>query len=138
MIVLIMLAVIYVVTLIVGWSIVYKMSQNTLPVKFYSDQHHMLTLGEEAASTVDGFLNAFNSTPKGIFLQITGFKTSEEGEYWRGHRYVPEFCFTLDLLPWIVCAGPLLGSDRQKVHEFLGSGNVLQHAELHIDVEWQR
>jgi len=136
--VLIILFVIYLVTLFFGWSITYRMSHNSSPVKYYTNpRFHQLAT---EAQDVDGFLAAFNGTPKEVRLEVAGFvETVAEAAHveWRGMHYQTTFFFSLDLSQWVVPAEDCSSSDRAKLRHYLATTNSLETVDIHKDVTWE-
>lgn len=102
-VVLLLLLCVYFLTLFVSANLAYRQAVNNSPVTYYADPRH------HTASTdghdLDSFLEAFNQSPKGAYLRVSGFTPTFQDApgsfFWRGTSYIVDFTFALDLSPWV-------------------------------------
>lgn len=103
-VVLTLLLFVYFATLSVSAKLAYRQSSNNSRVTFYADQRYHLAscYGFE----LETFLEAFNTSPKGAYLRVTGYTPAARdapGSFnWRGSSYLVDFSFSLDLSPWVM------------------------------------
>lgn len=125
--------ILYVVTVIFGFCIVHRFSDNDLPIKYYSEVEDSEPVYSEA-DNIDDFLDSFNKAA-GVRLVISGFTERTSRAPWRGKVYRTDFSVALDLEPWIA-PGLIDSEDRQKLRMFLDTEDETQNLLLEKDVSW--
>eukprot|EP00451_Oxyrrhis_marina_P039281 CAMPEP_0204392040 /NCGR_PEP_ID=MMETSP0469-20131031/61552_1 /ASSEMBLY_ACC=CAM_ASM_000384 /TAXON_ID=2969 /ORGANISM="Oxyrrhis marina" /LENGTH=567 /DNA_ID=CAMNT_0051386005 /DNA_START=68 /DNA_END=1769 /DNA_ORIENTATION=+ len=137
---LVMLLMVYLVTLALGWALVYRMSHNSAPIRFFSDpRYHLLTT---EATDQAGFLGTFNQKPSGVWLQVCGFTECEatvaNAVQWKGKKYVTDFNFALELSNWAESSGQIAGHDLVAVNSFLRTRNPLEVMVIDKQPAWEQ
>mmetsp|Transcript_13963 Transcript_13963/g.33826 ORF Transcript_13963/g.33826 Transcript_13963/m.33826 type:complete len:438 (-) Transcript_13963:196-1509(-) len=137
---LVMLLLVYLVTLALGWALVYRMSHNSAPIRFFSDpRYHLLTT---EATDQAGFLGTFNQKPAGVWLQVCGFTeceaTATNAVQWKGKKYVTDFNFALELSTWADSMGQISGDDLVAVNSFLRTRNPLEVLVIDKQPAWEQ
>lgn len=162
-----LLSVTYIGVLAAWACLEYRRARNTSTVVFYADPRSFHNTCTEA--DVDSFIEVFNCAPKNVLLRVAGYSPTyldaPNSVVWQGTTYVVEFCFSLDLSPWVVpvsgqtvdsrstmqsCVCNFSGSsgvigadavdvsDRARLDEFLATNtNDMSIVEFHKSVNWE-
>lgn len=106
--VLCLLLFVYFLTLAFSGVLAFRQAKNRSPVTFYADPRYFASVTE--ACDTESFLDAFNHSPKGTYLHVTGYAPTYQdapgSTRWRGTSYNVDFAFSLDLSCWVVPATP--------------------------------
>lgn len=94
---------VYFAALLISTQLVYRKSRSHSPATFVADPR--LHTASVNTFDLDTFLEAFNSSPKGAYLKVTGYTpASQDGPSslrWRGRSYHVDFSISLDISPWM-------------------------------------
>jgi len=122
--VLLLVAILYLGALVEGLIVVYKQVKNDSSVTFYADPRvHSSSMD---TFELEDFLTSFNTPPKQVFLQVTGYLPVADGFFgwdslqnvveWKGSFYHVAFSFSLDLSTWtsrLPSSSPTGGHDQE-------------------------
>jgi len=154
-VVLFLLLFVYFATLSVSAKLAFRQSGNNSNVTFYADPRYHTAMVD--GFDVESFLEAFNLSPKGTYLRVTGYTPTYQDApgsmNWRGSSFHVDFSFSLDLSPWVMrgslASSPVLDEgvrpdgvvveDAFDLEKFLGLRERANHmaiVELRKTVTW--
>jgi len=103
-VVMLLMLLLYFTSLAFSAGMVYRQAANNSPVSFYADPRQYSATAH--GTDVEDFLEAFNQSPKGVYLRVTGFTPATEHSLgavrWKGEFLIVDFTFSLDLSTWVV------------------------------------